>query len=480
MMGTAQGGIEISRFAGNRPAPTGFSTSVNLALFNAFANATQISVNSITLQSIDTVTGNPVAHVIPLAGLTVPVPANTRVPVYAVPAASTLNGNSDGVREKLALIAQQLNTSVPPVATNSFLWKAEVWGSRIAIQPGDIFDENFLPAAMAAAPDAFQALFPTPPNPNVHFYRLGLGVAGQQSTPLLGSDGTPPTPADYDAAYQIIDREVDLFNLMVLSPDATVAVQSLYPNASIFCRNRRAFLLMDPPDSWTTAQIASTGVNALRIGLVKDYAAVFFPPLTVDENGLKKNIGPAGAIAGLCARIDGTRGVWKAPAGTEADLRGVVGLKFKFSDAENGFMNPRAVNTLRIFPNGVVNWGARTLDGDDGFASEYKYIPIRRLALFIEESLYRGLKWVVFEPNDEPLYAQIRLNVGAFMHNLFRQGAFQGQKPRDAYFVKCDNESTTQNDRNLGIVNVIVGFAPLKPAEFVILYLQQMAGQIEV
>jgi phage tail sheath protein FI len=142
-------------------------------------------------------------------------------------------------------------------------------------------------------------------------------------------------------------------------------------------------------------------------------------------------------------------------------------------------LNPRAVNTLRIFPNGIVSWGARTMDGDDGFGSEYKYIPIRRLALFIEESLYRGLKWVVFEPNDEPLYAQIRLNVGAFMHNLFRQGAFQGQKPADAYFVKCDTETTTQADRNLGIVNIWVGFAPLKPAEFVILYLQQMAGQIE-
>jgi len=132
-----------------------------------------------------------------------------------------------------------------------------------------------------------------------------------------------------------------------------------------------------------------------------------------------------------------------------------------------------------VFPNGIVNWGARTMDGDDDFGSEYKYIPIRRLALFMEESLYRGLKWAVFEPNDEPLWSQIRLNVGAFMHNLFRQGAFQGQTPRDAYFVKCDSSTTTQNDRNLGIVNVVVGFAPLKPAEFVVLTLQQMAGQIE-
>ena len=120
-----------------------------------------------------------------------------------------------------------------------------------------------------------------------------------------------------------------------------------------------------------------------------------------------------------------------------------------------------------------ARWTATTAN-----PSDYKYVPIRRLALYIEESLYRGLKWVVFEPNDEPLWGQIRLNVGAFMHGLFTQGAFQGEKPTDAYFVRCDAETTTQDDRNKGIVNIWVGFAPLKPAEFVVLYLQQMAGQI--
>ncbi len=113
------------------------------------------------------------------------------------------------------------------------------------------------------------------------------------------------------------------------------------------------------------------------------------------------------------------------------------------------------------------------------FASEYKYIPIRRLALFMEESLYRGLKWVVFEPNDTPLWASIRLNVGSFMHGLYRQGAFQGATPQEAYFVKCDAETTTQNDRDLGIVNIWIGFAPLKPAEFVVLYIQQIAGALQ-
>jgi phage tail sheath protein FI len=184
-------------------------------------------------------------------------------------------------------------------------------------------------------------------------------------------------------------------------------------------------------------------------------------------------------MAGIMARTDATRGVWKAAAGIEADIRGIVGVQRRFSDGENGVMNPRAVNTIRLFPNGIVSWGARTMDGDDTFGSEYKYSCIRRLANFIEESNYRGLTWAVFEPNDEPLWAQIRLNVGAFMHDLFRQGAFEGATPRDAYFVRCDSTTTTQNDINLGIVNIIVGFAPLKPAEFVVLYLQQMAGQIQ-
>jgi uncharacterized protein len=126
-----------------------------------------------------------------------------------------------------------------------------------------------------------------------------------------------------------------------------------------------------------------------------------------------------------------------------------------------------------------VAWGARTLVGSDQAASEWKYTPVRRLALYIEESLFRGSQWVVFEPNDEPLWSQIRLNVGAFMQSLFRQGAFQGASPREAYLVKCDHETTTQNDINLGIVNILVGFAPLKPAEFVILKITQLAGQVE-
>jgi phage tail sheath protein FI len=211
-------------------------------------------------------------------------------------------------------------------------------------------------------------------------------------------------------------------------------------------------------------------------------AAVYFPrtfvPDPVNNNRLK-SVAASGTIAGLYARTDATRGVWKAPAGTDATLQNVQALAYNLTDLENGALNPLGVNCLRTFPVfGSVSWGARTLEGADVLASEWKYVPIRRLALFLEESLYRGTKWVVFEPNDEALYGQIRLNVGTFMNNLFRQGAFQGQTPQEAYFVKCDKETTTQADRNLGIVNIEVGFAPLKPAEFVILIIQQIAGTL--
>jgi phage tail sheath protein FI len=386
------------------------------------------------------------------------------------------------MREKLQIIADAINGFVPPVG-NSWRWRAEVWNYRLAILPTDAAADNFLSPGFAfttAAPAL--AAFTN----NVHLYSVGAGgvsVGFQTSPGLAASDGTPPVLADYRAAFLRIEKDVDLFNLMVLAPDAAIPIEQVYGEASVFCQEQRAFLLMDPPtaagQTWDDAQDAATSVPALRVGLVRDYSAVFYPRITINDNGLKRNIGASGALAGLFARTDSTRGVWKAPAGTEADFRGIIGLEQLLSDRENGILNPRAINALRVFPSGIVNWGARTNMGDDDTPHDYKYIPIRRLALFIEESLFRGLKWVVFEPNDEPLWAQIRLNVGAFMHNLFRQGAFQGATPRLAYFVKCDSETTPQNDRNLGIVNIWVGFAPLKPAEFVVLYLQQMAGQIE-
>ena len=282
-------------------------------------------------------------------------------------------------------------------------------------------------------------------------------------------------------------EKADLFNILCIPPATRTGNidNSIWTEAVQYCLKRRAFLLVDSPNSWTRVDQVVAGADVIRqaVGDAKKNSALFFPRVKLadplKENRLDTFV-PCGIIAGLFARTDANRGVWKAPAGTEASLNGVRELPVKLTDGENGLLNPLGVNCLRNFPvYGNIAWGSRTLDGDDRLASEWKYIPVRRLALFLEESLYRGTQWVVFEPNDEPLWAQIRLNLGAFMNNLFRQGAFQGTTPKEAYFVKCDKETTTQNDINLGIVNIIVGYAPLKPAEFVILKFQQIAGSVE-
>jgi phage tail sheath protein FI len=233
-----------------------------------------------------------------------------------------------------------------------------------------------------------------------------------------------------------------------------------------------------PRDKLTAIQ---TWLDA-NAGLRSRNAALYFPRLDIPDplnNFRLRKVSPSGTMAGLWARIDGARGVWKAPAGTEATLSGVQSLEYLLTDPENGVLNPLAINCVRNFPiYGPVAWGARTLFGADQMADDYKYIPVRRLALFIEESLFRGTKWVVFEPNDNPLWAAIRLNVGAFMQTLFRQGAFQGSTPQQAYFVRCDSSTNPQSSIDLGIVNIMVGFAPLKPAEFVVITIQQIAGQL--
>lgn len=281
-------------------------------------------------------------------------------------------------------------------------------------------------------------------------------------------------------------EKTDLFNLLCIPPITREKKieNTTWQAARKYCHDRRAMLIVDPLPAWNEVSDVVTDMGSLLGPDEKDKnVALFFPRLKMSDP-LKENrledFAPCGAVAGIFARTDAARGVWKAPAGLEATLTGARELSVKLTDGENGQLNPLGVNCLRTFPGiGTVVWGARTLRGADRLASEWKYIPVRRLALFIEESLYRGTQWVVFEPNDEPLWAQIRLNIGAFMNNLFRQGAFQGRTRQEAYFVKCDKETTTQNDINLGIVNIIVGFAPLKPAEFVIIKIQQMAGELE-
>ncbi|KRE82940.1 phage tail protein [Rhodanobacter sp. Soil772] len=310
--------------------------------------------------------------------------------------------------------------------------------------------------------------------------------AGQAVDSAALDDNTYLGNADAKTGIYAL-KKTDLFNLLCIPPDLRGGNTSkpVYQNAMALCVERRALLIVDAPTEWGSAGAITPAVLAALglTGIAARNAALYFPRVIESDpkrQGQLDTFVPCGIVAGVMARTDTQRGVWKAPAGIDAALNGVQGLAATLNDAENGMLNPLGVNCLRSFPLvGPVAWGSRTLRGADLLADEYKYVPVRRLALYIEESLFRGTQWVVFEPNDEPLWSQIRLNVGAFMQNLFRQGAFQGKTPNDAYFVKCDKETTTQNDINLGIVNIVVGFAPLKPAEFVVIQLQQMAGQIQ-
>jgi phage tail sheath protein FI len=215
-----------------------------------------------------------------------------------------------------------------------------------------------------------------------------------------------------------------------------------------------------------------------RLNVANSYGAVYVPWLLASDpsnpSAPPTPVPPSGHIAGLYGRIDGARGVWKAPAGVEAALFNVSGLTAELSDVDHGVLNPLGVDVIRRFPAaGVVAFGARTITSDPA----WRYVPVRRTAIMLRVSIYAGIQWAVFEPNDETLWSQLRLAVTSFMTSLFRQGAFAGETAREAFFVKCDGDTTTPDDIARGVVNVQVGFAPLAPAEFVVVTISQLAGQ---
>jgi uncharacterized protein len=461
-LGRSNGGREREGASSRRPAPTG-TTSADLAdlVGTSISGDLNILVN-------DNSTTPPVAI---FTGAT---------PTITLP--------SSAVGSVLANKLQELLRGIDNPATKNAT--VRFVGTTLQVLPSASTPNASISFTGAAAGPTAARLMGTGSFSNVQQYSLGVGPAfGAQTGAVGGANGSPPNASTLMGSYtnktgMYALRDVDLFNLLVIPFTAQMEdneAKSVMAAAIAFCKEERAFYLVDPHPSKTWDNI---GDWVSGLGASERNAAIFFPHLQVADplDGFRlKNVPPSGTVAGVFARTDASRGVWKAPAGIDATLTGVQGLAQTLTDQENGALNPLGINCIRSFLGyGRVVWGARTLRGGDQFADEYKYIPVRRLALYIEESLFRGLKWVVFEGNDEPLWSQIRLNAGAFMHNLFRQGAFQGTTPRDAYFVKCDKETTTQNDINLGIVNIVVGFAPLKPAEFVILKLQQMAGQIQV
>jgi phage tail sheath protein FI len=378
-------------------------------------------------------------------------------------------------------------------------WKAMDPQYVVTVIDNDSQYITFIDPATGAAPSPLSGM----PSPTTGATFSG-GLDGATLTPQDGINGdgnfelalgSDPAAVGNQYGIHLLDH-VPIFNLLCVPGETD---PTTIQNFQTYCRDQRAFCIVDCPVNVTAnATPASTSLQTGPIGSNQNVppgqpqpaltgkdsinSAYYFPwiqaPDPVSGNRLRY-FPPCGFVAGNYAATDAARGVWKAPAGIDTGLSGASGLQYVVTDAQNGALNIHAINCLRQFRvYGNVIWGARTLQGDDEAGSEWKYLNIRRFALFLESSLYDGTQWVVFEPNDETLWGQIRLNVGAFMQRLFLQGAFQGTTPQQAYFVKCDSENNPQSRIDLGIVTILVGFAPLYPAEFVVIQIQQMAGQI--
>ncbi len=411
------------------------------------------------------------------------IPADGGTPMELAAANSGIWGN------QLRAIITHLDAADPRALTSFHLTIQEV---AVANATQVVAEERFLNLTLNVADARFITQVLAQQSLLARLGTLPSGRPQATAAPIAftgGDDGLPVGAAQVSDPGLAATRQglfalenADLFNLLCIPPFApgVEVAPASWDAAAAYCVARRAMLLVDAPEAWNgpAAVIANLGAVVTRSA----NAALYFPRIRVSDP-LKENrletFAPSGAVAGVIARTDAARGIWKAPAGQEATLNGVRELSVRLTDGEHGQLNPIGVNCLRTFAiPGRVVWGARTLVGADELANQWAYLPVRRTALFIEESLFRGTQWVVFEPNDEPLWSQIRLNIGAFMNGLFRRGAFQGTTPAAAYFVKCDRDSNPQQDIDRGIVNIIVGFAPVKPAEFVVISIQQIRPEV--
>jgi uncharacterized protein len=315
-----------------------------------------------------------------------------------------------------------------------------------------------------------------------------VGQAALQTPSTVDPTWTTFSVDDFTGVFQQ-DSSLDklpVFNL-VLIPG--VADTTIWSEALAFCERKLAFVIMDPP-----VQDSADGFGENLPMIYNDFqgsvipkstnGALYFPYIQCGDplTGNTFPLPPSGSVAGLYATTDNNRGVWKAPAGLQTVIQNTIGVvdTGDMTDARQGTLNPIGVDCLRNFPGiGTVIWGARTLVAENTSQQQWEYVPVRRMALFLEQTLRANLTWVVFEPNDEPLWVAIRSSIESFMLALFQQGAFQGSTPSQAFQVLCDSTTTTQQDIDTGIVNILVAFAPLKPAEFVVIQIAQLAGQTQ-
>ena len=303
---------------------------------------------------------------------------------------------------------------------------------------------------------------------------MALGPAVRQFFDNGGRDAVVVRTTAPTLDRALASLEAAAFNLLCLPPlqDGVDLPAATRAAAAALCRRRRALFIVDPSHAWNNAADAAAGLDAFFPQRGSE-SALYFPFLRGADPfaaGQTRTFAPCGTIAGLMARLDGDRGVWKAPAGTDAALRGGLTPALALGNADSEILNPLGINAVRSFPRiGTVPWGARTLAPAGGPESDYRYVSVRRFANFIEESVSAGLRDVVFEPNAETTWARVRDAVGSFLHDLFRQGAITGRSPHESYFVNCGSQTTTADDIAKGRLNLEVGFAPLRPAEFLVL-----------
>jgi phage tail sheath protein FI len=494
--------------SGSSQATLGSVSDVNTAVTGSGDAAKAVSAVATKAAGVAHATGVDVATA--AAAAAQGAVASTSTPSLTLSASSPGNWPNGAVTVTADTngITLQVAQGINPAFTVSDLFNLSV----VYVAPdGTSQNERFINVSLNA--DAGPVRLDRVLNGGSNFLAYTYPTSGTAPTPpLSGATGTA-TGGSASAYLQDIDYlgnaaaktgmyaldNYEIFNIMVIPPDKRLSEMPQYPAADVYqaaaeyCAQRRAFLIIDPPNfispTWSAMWQQGEASNISLTQALGTYgpegrnAAVYFPnvveldPLLGSQPQL---FAPSGAIAGIYARTDATRGVWKAPAGVnDGAISGVQSLELKMTDADNGELNPIGLNCLRTFPVfGSVVWGARTLKGADQLSDDYKYIPVRRLALYVEQSLYQSTQWAVFEPNAEPLWASLRLAIGSFMNQLFRQGAFAGSSAKDAYFVACDGTTTTQADIDAGVVNVTVGFAPLKPAEFVVISIQQIAGQL--
>lgn len=458
--------IMLDQGGANRPAPTGFHSG---DLAGLDLTATNVAAGDIT---VDFGTGPQNVEVGAIAtppslaavAATLQDAIRAALPANRLFSQATVSVEFDGTRLRVAP-----GRNSPDYAPDTIVSIADVGGGTLA--------STFLLEDANALRNVEQYLPIAVPVGLIDAAVLGTPGGALNAATLTGNR------ALRSGIYALDD--VDAINMLAIPEAADLVAPepvAVMAAALAYVTERRAMLFIDPPAAIDTLAEAEAWLDEIAAaGLRSPNSVAYYPRLRVSDptdNGRLRDIAPSGTMAGVWARTDGESGVWKAPAGVTASLRGVPELTHVLSDPQNGVLNPAGLNALRNFDiPGNIAWGARTLMGADLLASDWKYVPVRRTALFIESSLFDGLQWAVFQPNADPLWLEIRSAVNAFMQGLFRQGAFKGTSPREAYIVRCGPDTTTQADINAGIVNVFVGFAPLQPAEFVVVSLQLQLQQ---